>query len=179
MTNYDRKKLTEVVLFILNETDGLDFYHVFKILYFAEAKHLADWGCGIVADEFRALRYGPVPMGLYSAIKELNNPGEALAEELAEAVMFAGEDAPNVLLAKRTANTDYLSKTERETLHQSILENKTLTFGQLVHKSHDCAWIAADGGTITSTNMAKAQHASPEMLGYIEEQNQLTAALAK
>ena len=55
MTNYDSKKLTELVLFILGKTGGVDFYHTFKILYFAEMKHLAKWGNGIGPDEFCAL----------------------------------------------------------------------------------------------------------------------------
>lgn len=178
MTNYERKKLTEAVLFILEETGGIDFYHVFKILYFAEAKHLAEWGCRIAADEFRAFKFGPVPVCLYGAIKELDAPGIGLAEELAAVVRFAGEDAPNVLLPARSANLDYLSASELEALRQSIAENKSLTFGQLVSKSHDTAWVAACGGTLSPVDMAKTHHASPEIIEYIEEQQQLASILS-
>ncbi len=101
MTNFDSKKLTELVLYILCKTGGVDFYHVFKILYFAEMKHLAKWGSGIVPDEFCALKYGPVPTHLYDAVKELGHSRMKLSEELSEVVQFAGEDAPNVLLPKR------------------------------------------------------------------------------
>ena len=52
MTSHDRKKLSELVLFIIDKTGGVDFYHAFKILYFAEMKHLAKWGSGFVPDEF-------------------------------------------------------------------------------------------------------------------------------
>ena len=31
MTNFDKQKLTEIVLYILNKTKGLDYYHVFKV----------------------------------------------------------------------------------------------------------------------------------------------------
>lgn len=120
MTSHDRKKLTELVLFILDKTGGVDFYHAFKILYFAEMKHLAKWGSGIVPDEFCALKYGPVPTQLYDAVKELNHPRMILSEELSEVIQFAGEDAPNVLLPKREANLKYLSKSEIEALEQSI-----------------------------------------------------------
>ena len=97
MTNFDSKKLTELVLYILEKTGGVDFYHTFKILYFAEMKHLAKWGCGLVPDDFCALKYGPVPTRLYDAVKELNHPQMPLARDLSEAIQFAGEDAPNVL----------------------------------------------------------------------------------
>ncbi len=144
MTNYDSKKLTELVLFILGKTGGVDIYHVFKILYFAEMKHLAKWGSRLVPDEFCALKYGPVPTKLYDAVKELNHPKMILSELLSEVIQFAGEDAPNVLLPKREANLKFLSKSEIDALEQSIKENESLTFGQLMKKSHDKAWEEAN-----------------------------------
>lgn len=182
MTNYDSKKLTELVLFILGKTGGVDFYHAFKILYFAEMKHLAKWGSGIVPDEFCALKYGPVPTQLYDAVKELNHPRMILSEELSEVIQFAGEDAPNVLLPKREANLKYLSKSEIEALEQSIEENESLTFGQLMRKSHDEAWEEANrraNGTnvISPVSMARVLNADDAMLEYIEEQMQIESAL--
>lgn len=182
MTNYDSKKLTELVLFILGKTGGVDFYHAFKILYFAEMKHLAKWGSGIVPDEFCALKYGPVPTQLYDAVKELNHPRMILSEELSEVVQFAGEDAPNVLLPKREANLKYLSKSEIEALEQSIEENESLTFGQLMRKSHDEAWEEANRRTngtnvISPVSMARVLNADDAMLEYIEEQMQIESAL--
>lgn len=182
MTNYDSKKLTELVLFILGKTGGVDFYHAFKILYFAEMKHLAKWGSGIVPDEFCALKYGPVPTQLYDAVKELNHPRMILSEELSEVIQFAGEDAPNVLLPKREANLKYISKSEIEALEQSIEENESLTFGQLMRKSHDEAWEEANRRTngtnvISPVSMARVLNADDAMLEYIEEQMQIESAL--
>jgi len=182
MTNYDSKKLAELVLFILGKTGGVDFYHAFKILYFAEMKHLAKWGSGIVPDEFCALKYGPVPTQLYDAVKELNHPRMILSEELSEVIQFAGEDAPNVLLPKREANLKYLSKSEIDALEQSIEENESLTFGQLMRKSHDEAWEEANRRTngtnvISPVSMARVLNADDAMLEYIEEQMQIESAL--
>ena len=182
MTNYDSKKLTELVLFILGKTGGVDFYHAFKILYFAEMKHLAKWGSGIVPDEFCALKYGPVPTQLYDAVKELTHPRMILSEELSEVIQFAGEDAPNVLLPKREANLKYISKSEIEALEQSIEENESLTFGQLMRKSHDEAWEEANRRTngtnvISPVSMARVLNADDAMLEYIEEQMQIESAL--
>ena len=182
MTNYDSKKLTELVLFILGKTGGVDFYHAFKILYFAEMKHLAKWGFGIVPDEFCALKYGPVPTKLYDAVKELNHPQMILSGELSKVIQFAGEDAPNVLLPKREANLKFLSKSEIEALEQSIKENESLTFGQLMRKSHDEAWEEASRRTngtnvISPVSMAKVINADDAILEYIEEQMQIESAL--
>ncbi|MCM1067019.1 MAG: Panacea domain-containing protein [Muribaculaceae bacterium] len=182
MTNFDSKKLTELVLYILCKTGGADFYHVFKILYFAEMKHLAKWGSGIVPDEFCALKYGPVPTHLYDAVKELGHSRMKLSDELSDVVKFAGEDAPNVLLPKRDANVNFLSKSEIDALDQSITEHESMTFGQLMRKSHDAAWDEANRrvhGTnvISPISMAKVMNADEAMLEYIEEQMQIEAAL--
>ena len=145
-------------------------------------KHLAKWGSGIVPDEFCALKYGPVPTQLYDAVKELDRPRMTLSEELSEVIQFAGEDAPNVLLPKREANLKFLSKSEIEALEQSIEENKSLTFGQLMRKSHDEAWDEANrrvNGTniISPISMAKVLHADNAMLEYIEEQMRISSVL--
>ncbi|MDE5880542.1 MAG: SocA family protein [Muribaculaceae bacterium] len=182
MTNFDSKKLTELVVYILDKTGGVDFYHAFKILYFAEMKHLAKWGSRIVPDEFCALKYGPVPTQLYDAVKELDNPQMTLSKELSEVIQIAGEDAPNILLPKRAPNISFLSKSEIEALEQSIEENKSLTFGQLMRKSHDEAWSEANRRTkgtniISPLSMAKVLHADEAILEYIEEQIQIDEAL--
>lgn len=182
MTSHDRKKLTELVLFILDKTGGVDFYHAFKILYFAEMKHLAKWGSGFVPDEFCALKYGPVPTQLYDAVKELNNPRMILSEELSEVIQFAEEDVTDVLLPKREADLKYLSKSEIEALEQSIEENKSLIFGQLMRKSHDEAWEEANRRTngtnvISPVSMARVLNADDAMLEYIEEQMLIESAL--
>lgn len=182
MTDFNSKKLAELVLYILGKTGGVDFYHTFKILYFAEMKHLAKWGSGIVPDEFCALKYGPVPTNLYNAVKELNHPKMTLSEELSEVIQLAGEDAPNVLLPKRDANMRFISRSEMDALNQSIEENKTLTFGQLMRKSHDQAWDEANrriNGTnvISPVSMAKVLNADSAILEYIEEQMRIESAL--
>ncbi len=182
MTTRNSKKLTELVLYVLGKTGGIDFYHTFKILYFAEMKHLAKWGNSFVPDEFCALKYGPVPTKLYDAIKELGHPGMILSRQLAEVIHFAGEDAPNVLLPKREANMRYISRSEAEALDIAIEENKSLTFSQLKQKSHDMAWEEAHrringNNVISPISMAKVLGADDAMLEYIEEQKLIEEAL--
>ncbi len=183
MTEFDRRKITETVLYILHKTGGVDYYHVFKILYFAAMKHLAKWGTRMVPDEFCALPYGPVPTRLYDAVKELGHPHMQLAEELSGVVCFAGNDAPDVLLPKRGYDETYLSKSEIEALDASIEENAHLTFTQLKQKSHDAAWREADrrvNGTniISPLSMAKVINADEAMLEYIQGQLEVDMALS-
>ena len=182
MNSFEQHRLKAMVLHILNVTGGIDFYHVFKILYFAEREHLAKWGHRMIADDFCALDYGPVPSQLYNAIKVLDNPNSNLASELQVSMKFAGADAPNVMIAKEPADMDYISASEKEALDKSIMENASLTFKQLKEKSHDIAWQEAfsrkRSSKLSLVKMAEAVHADTATLEYIKEQMELEDILA-
>ncbi len=181
MTAFEKKSLVEVMLYILNATKGTDIYHILKILYFAEQKHLVKWGSRITADDFRAYEYGPVADYLYHAIKNSHRLDCELTDMLQAEVSFAGDDAPGILLPNRAADVDYISKSEIECLDESIYENVGLTFNQLKEKSHDSAWRKAyhdKSDVMDSVSIAEAAHATQEMIEYIKEQNEIDKALA-
>lgn len=175
----------EMVLYILNKTKGTDIYHIFKILYFAEQKHLMEWGTKMVPDDFRAYEYGPVPDHLYKALHNNHKYGRELPEMLLGVVRFAGEDAPNVLLPNREPDMDWLSRADVECLDASIEANANLSFNQLLVKSHDEAWQEAwkraylgKDDTIYPVAMAKAAGAPDGLLEYIEEEMEVDRLLA-
>ena len=112
MTQFDKQKLTEVVLYILNKTKGLDYYHMFKIIYFANIAHLAKFGFPMVSDEFCALPDGPVPSILYNCIKGDACCDRELQDMLEKNVSKGADDAYYMLEAKRNADMDYLSKAD-------------------------------------------------------------------
>lgn len=179
MTLFDKEKLIEVVLYIIYTTQGLDYYHIFKILYFAQQKHLCKWGSRIVEDDFVAMEYGPVPTELYSAVCNKECYAKELIPLFTKAIKFAGKDAPNTLLPKREPNMEYLSPADIESLNESIAENKGLSFGELVNKSHDSAWYATrDCDIISVGDIAKAGGASDGFIEYINEQEFIQKALA-
>jgi uncharacterized phage-associated protein len=180
MTDFDRKKMTEIVLYILHKTGGLDYYHLFKILYFAELKHLAKWGHRMLPDDFHALEYGPVPTGLYDAVKGMDKP--ASSSYLKSVAHFAGNDAPNVMLPEKEPDMDYISRSTAEALDESISENAGLTFHELLKKSHDEAWYEAyhhkKSHVMSTLAMSKVMGVDDATLSYIEDQLELDAALS-
>lgn len=183
MNDYDRQRMVEQTLYVLNATGGLDYYRLFKVLYFAQMEHVATWGVPMVPDEFVAYKYGPVPVGLYNAIKLLGSPdASALASALATVVVFAGDDAPTVMVARREADSDMLSTSQKEALDKSIAENAPLSFSQLMHKSHDAAWKRAHdkrqgAHSISTVDMARVAGADGSMLEYVQQQARISSAL--
>ena len=181
MTRDDKEKLTEIVLYILNKTKGLDYYHVFKIIYFANVAHLAKYGIPMVSDEFCALPDGPVPSVLYNCIKDDPHCDKELHDMLLNALDKGTDDAYYMLVAKRPADTDYLSKSELEALDKSIIQNAGLPYGELRAKSHGKEWQRAfsqQGRKVMDiAGMAKDAMASDDMIEYIKDNLAVDAAL--
>lgn len=170
MRDFETEKAKEMVLHILNVTGGADFYHIVKILYFAEMKHLARYGVGFVPGGFSALEYGPVPMDVYEL---LNHCSESDPYKKLSGV------AKNIFTAKRDADLDYLSEAEIESIDESIKENVSLSFYALLKKSHDEAWTAAGkSGKLSPILIAKVGGASEGMLEFVEEQMEIDMALS-
>lgn len=179
MRNFDKKSFTEVILHILNKTGGIDAYHIYKILYFAEMNHLAEWGHRIIPDEFHARENGPVPELLYQAMKHLGNPDVEFAKDLSEVLISAKEDADNIFLAKREADYDCISDAAIDALNQSIEENAKLSFDELRVKSHDNAWREVDrDAPMSRVSIAREKTNDKAMLEYIKEHLDIERALA-
>lgn len=185
MTNFEKRKLTEIVLYILNKTKGLDYYHLFKIIYFANISHLAKYGVRITTDEFCALPDGPVPSILYGSIKgDPHFCDEELKRMMDSNVSKGNDDAYYMLIAKREANLDYLSVSVREELDKSIKENALLSYDELRTKAHGKEWERAFNSSKNSrkvmdvVGMAQDAEASDAMIEYIREMSELESALA-
>lgn len=70
---FNRDKAIATVLFIAEKLikrygkNGADLHKIFKILYFADQKHLAKYGRPIVGDFYVAMREGGVPSKIYDS----------------------------------------------------------------------------------------------------------------
>lgn len=184
MTYFDKQKLVEIVLYILNKTKGLDYYHVFKVIYFANIAHLAKYGFRMTTDEFCALPDGPVPSVLYNCVKDDVHCDKELGAMIQDSIAKGNEDAYYMLTAKRVADMDYLSNADIEEIDKSIKENAYLPYGELRVKSHSEEWRRAYCNTkqgrkvMDVVGMAKDGMASCEMLEYIKDNLAIEAALA-
>ena len=173
MDRYNKERLVEIVLYVLNKTGELDYHTLLKTIYFAELKHLAKWGQRMTEDDVCAMPYGPVLSHLLDAIKGDSHERE-LSQMLRTAFKFASEDASNIMLPLRKANEDYLSESEKEAIDASIQENASLSFEQLKNKSHDKIWLKnfreGKGKKVISTmDLAESAHASEAMKEYTKE----------
>lgn len=59
-------KIKAVVLYILKAfPEGVDYIHLFKVMYIAQQDQLKEYGLPIIYDTFVARKHGPVPALTY------------------------------------------------------------------------------------------------------------------
>ena len=181
MDKYDVEKLKAVTLYILKKCGATDYIHLFKILYFAEKEHYADYGKRITMDTFIAMEHGPVPSFLYDALKLVTKQEKANSTSLlwviANAITPGSAELNYYFAAAEEPDMDELSKAEIASLDKSIAEHKDMSPWDLSEKSHDEAWHDAwdkmQNSAMNQYKIAKAGGASDGLVEYLKEQDAL------
>lgn len=137
-TIFNKEKAIHAILYILAHLKRKDTHKVSKILFFADQKHLVEYGRSITGDEYFAMEFGPVPSNIFDIFKALRGEG-FFANSVGDLADFFEVNAFYVH-PKQEANLDYLSQTDIECLDEAIDKCKDLTFGELTNLSHGLAW---------------------------------------
>jgi uncharacterized phage-associated protein len=157
--NLNKEKAVNSLLFVINNLEKADTHKTYKILYFADQKHLLKYGRPIFGDTYVKMEYGPVPSFIKNVVDE-NILG--LEEVVAKYHRY-------YIKSLVEPNLDYLSESDLECLKESLEENKDLDFPTLTEKSHDYAYNKAVW-YIDYIDMAKGIGADDNLLKFISQQ---------
>lgn len=154
-----------LLLYILKKLGGhSDIHKLFKILYFAEQKHLVRYGAAISQDHYHAMKNGPVPSIAYDIYKNVKEGGTAYTRYFSTIDRYSIQGITD-------PDLDFLSESEMQCINESVQENKNLSFNDLTDKSHDEAWNQTDRDKeISPVAIARAGGADSHMVSYIEDQ---------
>ncbi|CAN2525464.1 Panacea domain-containing protein [Burkholderia pseudomallei] len=72
LTNHERQKLVEAVLYFATNVKKLGKVKLFKLLYFLDFEHFRDTGRSVTGMDYVAWKMGPVPEVLYSELSALD-----------------------------------------------------------------------------------------------------------
>ena len=172
---FDKEKCISVLSYITGNLETADFLRVFKVLYFAEQKHLARFGRPIVGDNYLAMKHGPVPYNIYNELRNIESGiGKMMDNFMKNNVSFSDyfevkkNDTGKCIFSNFNPDFDVISQSELMCLNESLEENKKLSFNELSNKSHDSAWKKANiNDEMDILDIAKSGGASSEMLNYI------------
>jgi len=140
----DVSKALEVILWIARERPGFDVYHIVKAVYFADKKHISEFGRPILGDDYEAAWFGPLPQVVYGLLR--HDPISLLALGNAGPLPFKVDDAHRVF-AHRDPNLRRLSESDVDALRFGVQGVDGKTFNELYEETHkDPAYLRAQGG---------------------------------
>lgn len=174
-------KIKATVLYILGQMpQGMDYIHLFKILYFAQQRHLVTYGMPLMEDTFCARKHGPVPTLTYKVLKASESGQSFDQQEMQDylkAVKVELRDGHQIVLAAQKPDMDELSKSDVRVIDECIARLRDMEPFDLSDLSHDKAWLKAkrtadrtgEDAKIPMYDIADAGGATKEMLGVIRE----------
>ncbi|MEG1544016.1 MAG: Panacea domain-containing protein [Tannerellaceae bacterium] len=136
---FNLEKSLQVVLYIANKLQRKDFHKIFKIIYFADREHIAQYGRPITGDTYIAMKDGPVPSNIDDIFKAVRGDGFFASNAVEYAKLFEIHDWYFVK-PKQAANLDYLSESDLEELDKALALYGNLSWDEVRDKSHDYAW---------------------------------------
>lgn len=176
-------KIKSTVLYILEKMpEGVDYIHLFKILYFAQQEHLVRYGMPIMDDSFMARKHGPVAALTYKVLRGVEGKVDLMDKCLRDFMQSVKVEVVDGLQIVTVADgmscdVDELSVSNMKVLDKWIDKCKDIESFDLSDLSHDEAWQTAKSKTeltgedtkITLYDMAKAAGANDSMLRVIRE----------
>jgi Uncharacterized phage-associated protein len=174
-------KIKATVLYVLGQMPlGVDYIHLFKILYFAQQKHLVTYGMPLMEDTFCARKHGPVPKLTYKVLKASEKGltfEQQDMQDFLSGVRVELRDDHQIVIAIQKADMDELSKSDVLVLDECIDRLRNIDAFDLSDLSHDKAWLKAkrtadrtgEDAKIPMYDIADAGGATKEMLCVIRE----------
>ncbi|MDD9814625.1 MAG: Panacea domain-containing protein [Gammaproteobacteria bacterium] len=140
---FEPGKAVECVLYLAARLPRPGLHNIAKIFYFADKRHLREYGRLICGDSYVAMKYGPVPSAIYGMLKAVRDdardqwtPRRDIVELARGALAVSGHRVKPL----RAANLMELSDSDSECLDWAIKKYGGYLFPQLTHASHDRAW---------------------------------------
>lgn len=175
------EKIKAVVLYILKQIpEGMDYIHLFKIMYFAQQEHLVTYGIPLMEDTFVSRKHGPVATLTYKVLhlaEGMKAVTTADLEGFVHSLRIDTEGKPQMVMAMPDAvcDLDELSRSNLIVLDRWIEKCKDVKSFELADLSHDRAWLKAkrqsektgEDTKIPLVDIAAAAGASKEMINVI------------
>lgn len=135
---FDKEKSLNALLYVANRVQRKDFHKIFKIIYFADRQHLADWGRPITGDTYIAMEAGPVPSRLYDMLKIVR--GDSYLPDMEGLSKYFQVENWMYVRPLQDADLNKLSANEQEAMSKAIEKYAALSYDEIKEKSHDVAW---------------------------------------
>ena len=175
---FDKTKSLNALLYVANRVKRKDFHKIFKVIYFADRQHLADWGRPITGDTYIAMEAGPVPSRLYDMMKIVR--GDSYMSDTEGLGQYFQVENWMYVRPLVDADLNKLSPNEQKALADSIAQYSSLSYDEIKEKSHDVAWRStARDFSISWENIAREAGLDSEELECVSTSLRSSTATAR
>lgn len=172
MFPFNKEKSLYVVIYIVAHLTRSDFHKIFKILYFSDRKHLAEYGTPITGDAYVAMDAGPVPSKIYDMFKIVR--GDSYMSDTEHLCDWIKIEDWMYVKANKELDVNKLSLNEKEIIDDCLRLYGEMSYDEIKEKSHDVAWRStAKDYIIKIDDIAREAGLNSEDLKYIEEMRTL------
>lgn len=128
---FDADKFMQAAVYLTEQCPAMTKMKLFKLLFFADKKHLCEYGRPIVGGRYVAMKDGPVHSEGYDIIKGGRH----------QVHQYLGIKGRNIEVLQRSGNLQALSDSDEEVLTEIARELGHISAEQLSEMSHqDPAW---------------------------------------
>lgn len=166
--NYE--KAVEALVLLAKLKPGIDIYHISKVLFYADKRHLNLYARPVLGDDYICMQHGPVPSGVRDLLTENAWLSPDLIDKVAEALEIEGRHRN--LRAKREPDLSLFSETDIECLEWSLREYGDKPFSKLRDLTHKetCYLVAGTNEPIDYRYMVDETNPNrAEILSEMEE----------
>lgn len=150
----------------------IEIIRLFRLVYFADLRHLTKYGSLITGDTYIAMKSGPMPFHVFLLYQKLLTNDHRIAFEHNVSEYFSIEDSYMNNLQEYDGS--YMSKSEVECIFSTIREYKNSPIVTILNHAMNSAWI--NTGLlyeISLENMAQTGQVSNSMISYIQHSNKV------
>ena len=173
-------KIRAMVLYLIKQVGELDYFKLFKLMYYAQQAYLVKYGRPIVQDTFHARQFGPVPAFTYKALRTADLKEESTSEiaEFLDGISVERREGVAFVNSVIEPDMDELAPAEICVIDQVISEKGHLDGKTLSEMSHaDKAWMNAhermandpEQDRMTLIEIAIAGGASTDRINYLRD----------
>ncbi len=162
---FNAVKALNAILWLADRKPHITLHMIAKVLFYADKAHLNAFGRPIIGDEYTAMRYGPVPSGVYDILKKDPFYLEAIGAD-----GYPFEVRGPYVEGKEKPDMSVFSDSDIEALETALTENRDLSFMALTEKSHkDPAWDRAPDRWMRYEDFLPDDDERPEKAEYLAE----------
>jgi uncharacterized phage-associated protein len=170
--NYE--KAVEALVWLADQKPGIDIYHVAKVLFYADKKHINGYGRPILGDSYICMEYGPVPSGVRDLITEDSWLSPDYLQKASEALTVEKRPYPT-LRAKRKPGLMLFSHTDLECLKESLSEYGERSFAELKELTHNEKCWAESGANQPIDYALFVEDDNPNRKAILDEMSETAA----